>query len=267
MKRKIIQLAGKTHVVSLPSGFVKKYGLKKGEEIEVEERGANLLISPNKETAVKKVTVDLQNINERVLRWLLASLHKSGHDEIELIYANPRTVRVIQELIKDLFTGFAIMEQTEKRIVLKSVARDLPEEFDAMLRRAFLVTISMGESIIELMQKNRLKNLKDLVALEHTNNQLTNFCERTLNKRGHRDYRKTCFMYVVVWNLEKICDDYKYICEYLSDKQIKIDRDILSLFKSANNLLRGYYELLFKFDMQRLIELSEEKEAISENIE
>ena len=60
MKRKIIQLAGKTHVVSLPSKYVKKYGLKKGDEVDVEERGAQIVLSHGRETAIEKVTIDLR---------------------------------------------------------------------------------------------------------------------------------------------------------------------------------------------------------------
>ena len=44
MRRKIIQLAGKTLVVSLPSDWVKELGLKKGQEVEVSRVGRSMVI-------------------------------------------------------------------------------------------------------------------------------------------------------------------------------------------------------------------------------
>ena len=51
MKRKAIQLASQTIVVSLPAKWVRQQGIKKGDEIDVEERGKELVIGnkmPNK---------------------------------------------------------------------------------------------------------------------------------------------------------------------------------------------------------------------------
>jgi len=263
MKRKIIQLAGKTHVVSLPSKWVKKYGLKKGEEVELEDRGDSILLKIEKGMALDKVTIDVSGLDDRVVRWSLSALHKSGYDEIEVIFDSSKTAKVIQGLVKDLFMGFAIMEQTEKRCVLRSISKDSEEELDAALRRAFFVTISIGESTLDLIKKRNLSDLSDLISLEHTNNQLTNFCERILNRGGYKNSRKTSFMYVIVWNLEKICDDYKYICDYLSkNPNAKLGEGLIKMFARVNGVVRGYYEIFYKFDIKKLNELSRERVKI-----
>jgi len=57
MKRKIIQTAGKTMVVSLPSAWVKKYGIKKGEEVEVEERGAEISVSTKRGYDLEEIKI------------------------------------------------------------------------------------------------------------------------------------------------------------------------------------------------------------------
>ncbi len=263
MKRKLIQMAGKTIIVSLPSEWVKKYNLKKGEEIDVEEEGRRLTITTSKEYGIEKAKVNLKGATERVTRWTLAALHKSGYDEITLEHDEKETVKIIEEMIKDLFTGFTIMEQTKDRCVLKSISKDLESEFEPALRRAFLVTLSMGEETLECIKNQNFKGLKDLIAKEHMNNQLTNFCERLLNKKGYKDYKKTCFMYVIVWNLEKVCDNYKYICNLLKDvKKIEIHKEVIKLYEQANNFFKSYYELFYNFDINKLSELSIKKKEI-----
>lgn len=256
-------MAGKTIVVSLPSGWIKKYDLRKGEEIDLEEEGRRIVITTIKEYGIKKVKVNLKGATTRVIRWTLSALHKSGYDEINIEHDEKETAKIIEEMIKDLFTGFTIMEQTKDHCVLKSISKDLESEFEPTLRRAFLVTLSMGEESLEYIKNQNFQDLKDLIAKEHINNQLTNFCERLLNKKGYKDYKKTCFMYVVVWNLEKICDNYKYICDLLKDvKKIKIGKDIIRLYEQANNFFKLYYELFYKFDINTLSEMSTKKREI-----
>lgn len=263
MKRKLIQMAGKTIVVSLPAEWVKKYNLKKSEEIDLEEQGGRIVISTSKEYNIEKVKIDLREATERVIRWTLSALHKSGFDEIVIEHDKKETVRLIEELIKDLFTGFTIIEQTKERCVLKSISKDQESELDPALRRAFLVTISMGEETLEAIKQGKFGDLKELAMKERTNNQLTNFCERILNKRGYKNYKKTNFMYIIAWNLEKICDNYNYICNLLKDaKKVKIGYDVIKLYESANELFKGYYELFYKFDINRLSELSTKKKEI-----
>lgn len=262
MKRKVIQLAGKTFVVSLPSKWVKKYGVQKGDELEVKDNSSSIVFSTKKHVDVKKTSIDITKTNERPLRWLLSSLHKKGYDEIELFYENTNKTPVIQELVKDLFVGFAIVHQSNKRCVLRAISQEKDGEFENILRRAWLVTLSMADSVLEYIENGQQKQLKELIALEKTNNQLTNFCQRTLNKTGHIDHTKTCFYYVVAWNLEKVCDDYKYICETLSETNVKLSKESAALFKETNKFLRTYYELFYSFDLNKLNELNTSKKSL-----
>lgn len=264
IKRKVIQLAGSTLVVSLPSKWAKKHNILKGDEIGVEERGRELVIKSESESAMETTQFDTTGLSDRVIRWGLSALHKKGFDEIEVFYDNPQTIELVQELLKDLFIGFVITNQTDKKCMLKSVARDMESEFDTTLRRAFLVTITMGENALEFIKQKQYSLLATLQSLEKTNNQLTNFCERILNKQGHPEYKNTCFYYVVVWNLEKICDDYKHICNYLStqDQKKAISKELVTFFEEANNFLKEYYSLFYKFDINKLSALANKRKEL-----
>ena len=269
MKRKVIQLAGKTLVVSLPSRWAQRYGVRKGAEVEVEERGRQIVLSTEKESEVERISMDVSGLDDEVVRrWLLPSLHKSGYDEIEIRYDNDSFLKTIQETISDTFIGFAIVEQTKTRCVIRIVAREQEKEFDALLRRTFLVTKSMGESIADYLREGRLKDLKGLLSLERTNNQLTNFCERILNKKGHRDFRKTCFAYVVAWNLEKICDDYKAICNFLSGPENSSQslKAVIEMLEKCNAFFAGYYTLFYNFRLEELKKLNDDRRRLDREL-
>ncbi len=264
MKRKTIQLAGKTLVVSLPAKWVHQQGVKKGDEVEILEEGGTLRIGAGASSPpCKKVQVNFRGLNERTIHWLLSAVHKKGYDEIECFFDDAHAVEIVHTLLKDLFIGFVILEQSEKRCVLKHVAQDTVSEFDAALRRNFLIGLSMGESCVKLLRQSELKKLEGLLYMEALNNQLCNFCERLINKNVMSDEQK-CFWYVIVWNLEKVVDEYKYICVYLKDKKIKVDGELIMLFENVNALLRKYYELFYKFDSDALPDLFDEKKRLDE---
>lgn len=266
MRRKVIQLAEKTFVISLPSQWVKQWGITKGEELELIENGSQLQVITEKARELKKCTIDLTNANERVIRWVLSSLHKKGYDEIEATTTGPEQEKILDELLKDLFIGFAIVHKTQNNCIIRCLSKEVEDQFDIILRRAFLVTLSQAEQISQLIAKKEYEKLSSTISLEKNNNQLTNFCQRILNKKGYVDAAKTTFIYVIIWNLEKISDEYKYLCEHLAEQK-KIGKNALRLLNETNKLLRKYYELFYSFNLQELTELAQKYAELNEEIQ
>lgn len=274
MKRKVIQIAENTFVVSLPTEWVKRFNISKGDEIDLKEFNDGLIISPiNELSAVKSIRINIANLNERVIRWYLSALHKSGYDEIEINYIDKGQLKLIYELMKNLFTGFNIISETKNVVVLKSISKENKDEFDAALRRSFRITISMGAELIaclkpqtDKLDSNKLELIKEKELL---NNQLTNFCERLVNK--HR-FENSAFLYTIIWNLEKICDNYKYIINELEKKNTTlkthphVSKELLDIFELANNYLEQYYDLLFNFNITKLNAIDENKKQILSKI-
>ncbi|MFC1775182.1 AbrB/MazE/SpoVT family DNA-binding domain-containing protein, partial [Nanoarchaeota archaeon] len=96
MKRKVIQLAGKTHVISLPSDWVKKYGIKKSDELDVREKHNTLMVSTEQDINVpQKTTVDISGLNEEFIKSIISVLHKVGYDEVEFFFDDPSVARII----------------------------------------------------------------------------------------------------------------------------------------------------------------------------
>lgn len=250
MKRNVISLAGKTNVISLPSGWCKRFNIQKGEELDVEERGSSLIITTDASNIKEKIALDASGLNERSLRWAVSALNKAGFDEIEIYDFSKEKIEVIEDLRINLLTGFSLIEKTERRIVLKSMMKDSDEEFDNALRRAFLVGLEMADECAKNLDDK--EKLKELLQLEKQNNQLTNFCERILNRKGHSKSKKTHFYYTIIWNLEKIVDEYKYVCK----KGIKTNESRKALI-FANSIFREYYNLFYKFEEKKLTEISE----------
>ena len=154
-----------------------------------------------------------------------------------------------------LFVGFIIKEQSSLRIKIGSVAVVDASEFDSTLRRAFRLVDTVFSDVTLAFKNNNSSLLLKQRDHEHTNNQLTNFCERLLNNslsqknEGH-------FWYVIAWNLEKIVDNPKYIANYYKDKSLSVSDLTLRLLEDVHKYANSWYEFFYDFSFEKLVALN-----------
>jgi phosphate uptake regulator len=182
------------------------------------------------------------------MRRYISTLYKQGFDEIEITFEDSGVVDFIQKELEELL-GFEIFNQTEKSCTLKNIAPGLDTEFDNILRRIFLMNVSIAKDSLEAIEGGNFDRLSDIARLEKTNNKLVIFCERLLNKKGYKDHKKLCFLYDLVNQLERVADEYRDICDYVnSNRKAKISKDVLQLYKGCNDLLEFYYKLFYNYN-------------------
>ena len=83
IKRRVIQIANSTQLISLPRKWSLKYGVKKGDELEIEENGSKLTVSTEKVFQVEKIELSIDDLDPMILRSVTA-LYKRGVDEIKI---------------------------------------------------------------------------------------------------------------------------------------------------------------------------------------
>lgn len=264
MKRKVIQLAGNTLVVSLPKKWTNKQSIKKGDEIDIDERGNSLIVKTEVHQAIKKKSIDIRGLNQRAVIHLISAAHHNGVDEIAIKYDQKQSVEIIKTLLREAFIGFIIAKEEKHEIILKSIASSNLEEFDATLRRAFLVTISLSESCIQSIEEKKLASLKEIAEIEKTNNQLVLFCQRVIVKHGVKG-NADIFLYIIPYNLNRIGDSYRDICQYLSKNQPLLSKETIDFFKRVNKQFFDYYTLFYQYTPQRLNEVSKARDFLTED--
>ena len=98
MKRKIIQIAESTQLVSLPRKWALRHGLKKGDEVEVIEEGDEVIIQTGKEAKQEAVTIDLTKSGRLAERFLITA-YRSGYDEVRILYKDPDILQRLQKTV------------------------------------------------------------------------------------------------------------------------------------------------------------------------
>jgi len=265
MKRKVIQLAKKTLVISLPTRWAKKYNIKKGDEIEAEEIKNKLIISPEKELTKEGISIDVSGLSPMIYR-ILGAIYKAGYDEVEVHYESEKDLEEIEEVTKREFIGFEIVKKGKKSLVIKSVSEINYEEFDNVLRRTFLIIMEIGEESFEAMKNVDKKALLKLIELDKEVNKYADFCRRILNKKGYASFIKTQTVYFIVEELEKISDSYRDLCKASIEINKKISKDIEAVFKEVNAFFREFYELYYKFDLNKLAEHGKKRNVLLKDL-
>lgn len=251
MKRKVIQIADSTQLISLPRKWCQEHGIRKGDELEVEEQGNKILVSTSKEETLETAQIHFSSLDSFLARPLI-TFYRLGYDQVNISFDDPQVIHNVQGELAQLM-GFEIVNQTERSCVVRNVASALDKEFDGILRRIMLMLIEMAKDSAAAVTKKNLAALEELGKRERLNNKLTLFCERILNKKGYKDHKRQSFVYYIVCNLEHIADNIADICNYVRNKpSVRLGQQTMRLMRDTTQLIEQVYAMFYKFTIEEL---------------
>ncbi|MEK6886395.1 MAG: AbrB/MazE/SpoVT family DNA-binding domain-containing protein [Nanoarchaeota archaeon] len=267
MKRSVIQLAGRTLLVSLPSKWVDANGVKKGDELDVLEDGHKIIVNTGKAvTTIEAKEINADEIGSLLKKYIFA-LYKRGVDEIKIRYNDSAMADVVRKIIMTETVGYEVVAQTPKSCVVRLITSGNITEFDNLLRRAFMLLLSMGDEAMTSLKLKALDHLSKTALLEEPNNRLTTVCRRSLNKWGSETFSKIGPIYYIVEEIENIADEYNFMCNNLYSlkdfgKKAEIRDEVIGIFEKVNGMVRLFYESFYKFDINKLIALDKTRREI-----
>ena len=246
MKRSIVQQGPSTLMVSIPMKWVKKYGLKKGMQIEVEENGRGLEISTNSKKEPKKKEINLINSNVGYIWREISSAYLSGYDEIKVNYDSIKIYEIMEKKLLPILLGFETVEHGDRYCILRQVLEENPNEFETFMRRIFLNLIHTSKQYISILETG--ENIDTIFSLEKTNNRQTYYLRRMLTKEGFKKQEKTNFVSILVFLLEQLMNEYKYsIWELEKRKNKKAQKVIINHYKQIHEKIELIYDLYFSY--------------------
>ena len=255
MKRKVIQIANSTQLVSLPRKWAKIHDIKKSDELDVEIQGNKVIVSTEKDVEQEPTFLNVKDLYPMIVRSIHA-LYKRGVDDIKIEF-DEATFPYVQKALGKEAVGFEIIDQSPTSCRIKHVGGEL-DDFDSILRRTFLLLINMAEETHNAIKKGEFTALRNLIFLEESNNRFTTGCRRLLNKK--RNEPLVGPLHYIVEDLENIADCYKYMCTYLykrKDEIKKVNKDVLEVFERVIQMTRLFYEVYYKYDKDKIRKLGE----------
>ncbi len=263
MKRKAIQLAKQTIVVSLPANWVKENKINKGDEINIEDKGRELILSKDSIVETRKIEIDIRGLKNALYR-VVGALYKSGYSEITFIYESPQELDIIQKTIRRSLTGFEVIEQSKNTIIVKEISRLESIEFNRVLKKCFQSLIAIGEESLEGIKESDADRIAKVALMDDTINRYCDFCRRVLNTK--QDIQKKAMNYFIAEQLEKIGDMYRDLCRYMEKKPFNVSKEILEIYKDINKFFHDFYEIFYNFNLKKIDDFISEKEKIKKKI-
>lgn len=242
MRRKVIQIAESTQLISLPRRWALKYGVKKAQELEVEEQGNKLVISTTTEGESKKGVLDLRD-QPKLKRRTVCAAYLRGYDELEVLYSKPEYIQIIQSIIPE-FTGYDIVKQDKNSCVIKQISKPTAEEFENVFNRLFLLLHDTLQMMTDGLKKNDLEQLKGIQFREVNINKYSNFCRRLVNKGGYSAPEINSSIYFILMSIEFLGDECKDLTRYLIEEK-KFDKELVPILEEMSILYENMY-LAFK---------------------
>lgn len=264
MKRKIVLHGPSTLTVSLPSKWANKFGIKKGDEIHLEERGSEINISIDRESIFESKKVDVKNLT-RLGKTIVTSSFRQGYEELILDYSDKNYIQTIQEIISKETTGFEIVEQGKNSCVIRDLVGNSKDEFDLAFKRMWLLILDLSDECFTSIKNKDRSSLPTIVALDERINKLNNYCLRLLVRKTHFNFKKNPVYYYLVKRLEEIADQFKDLTLFYFEGNRKNDDKFVKSFSKINGHLSELYHLFYKYNEEKIEELfSKTKKTQSE---
>ncbi|MEK6850294.1 MAG: AbrB/MazE/SpoVT family DNA-binding domain-containing protein [Nanoarchaeota archaeon] len=286
MKRKIIKQGHNTLTITLPNEWVKKLGLKPGEEIDVAESEDQLIINGHQNNKESSCVIDINNFTVPLLWRYFQSAYRAGCSEIKILfdpskkdyegafhfyttqfdYASlgekipTKSANVMLQEMVNRFIGIDIMETGKGYCIIKQMAEVTPKEFENSLRRIFLVIIELLDRLIDALENDEIGDpmlCNEVHNIDLSVDKLVDYCCRILNSvTGIVPERKKSLLFSSLFILELVGDECKYIAKHLalSKKNVKDCVELAALIKEHFEM---YYKLYYKFSRDSAIKFGE----------
>lgn len=282
MIRKIIKQGHNTMTITLPSKWVKRFNLNGGSEVDVIERDNGLFITTEKNGTHRKAEFDITGMDNPTIWKYMMAVYREGYDEVivkfnplmrlespykffsqyklDKKYGRETEKKAPLEFLHDLvnrFIGFEIIDHGKDFVVIKEISESTSKEFENSLRRVFLLVQQMAEETTNALETNDAKGLSHIHDVDINLDKFHDYCIRILNKAGNKDPRKTSLLFSTLYLLEMIGDEFKVISHHLLFDFPKKDfRNLIELAESVKRQIDLFYEAFYKFDVNKINEIS-----------
>lgn len=249
MKRKVIKLGQNSLLVSLPSSWIKKHGIKKGDEISLDEKEGALVLQSASAPSKQCTTIDITGLSPAIKR-ALGALYKKGYDEFTVHFNSHDELETAYEVVREEFTGFEVVQHGKNHIVVREISQPHADQFDSVLRRLFLVIKDYAGEVASALQNKDAGWLKRLVLRDKDVNKLADFCRRLINK--HLTSQTNAALYLIVEQLEKISDRYRDISNHAAAERLAPSNALIQAYGAVSQYFDDFYQCFYQFSLPRM---------------
>ena len=254
MKRKLVQMGKHTLMAAIPSKWIKRHKLKKGDSIEFNEVENKLVATSTAEMYERKTEVTITSPTIMITWRTLQPTYTSGYDEVKVNFKDRKALQLIESHMKHLI-GFDIVETGHDYVILKTISKQLDKEFDTILRKAFLILKNIADVALECFETKNREKFEEVKLLEYSINKYIMFLKRLINRTG---YKYPHYMYMLISFMELAANHIEYIRRNFKRSNIKrIESETIKEFKKLHKYVNRVYDLYYNYSDEKFRLLEE----------
>jgi phosphate uptake regulator len=236
MERKLVKQGRNALTVTLPAKWLQAKGLAAGDSVFIEEQNRQLVVRTTMAAGKTSVELDLTGCERSMMAVAVIAKYLDGYDTIAIRHSCPK---VAQEMTQ-WFIGMVVEEQTQNRLVLKSIVSVPEDNFDVLLRRAGHMLLEQARTIERITRGKATPD--DCKAQEKLLDRNILYCLRYLNKYENHQHAYRYFLTLSTMELA-------------ADQISRISRHIGRQAALAQAIVKGmedYTRLLFTNDLKKM---------------
>lgn len=219
--------------ITLPRKWTQEFGVKAGDEINVEEETDRLIIDSRQERRAKSITFNLESSNKTYVDSILGNLYNSDIENIELTYQDANTLPSIQEYSRR-FLGWEFLEQNGKHCIIKNYATYNEENFNELYKKAFMNITNASEAIVDDLKRKKEVNLKKILHINDTTYRFANYCRKMLIRKAMFSVAQNRAHSHILTDLIIISTNFTSIADHIDNNKIKnVSRQTLGYFQKV----------------------------------
>ncbi len=272
MKRKLVRQGGSALTVTLPVQWVRQHGLQPGSEVSLENQGSRLVIDAQDSAAEDGISIDISGLDHALAIDQIIMAYKLGYGRIEVLFSAPTipdaktgkrvdAIGVVQDIASEL-VGVEVVEQKEGSCVIVDLSAPADKEFDAILRRIFLMVLSLGEESLKAVREGDRALMRQTHYTHKTVRKLATFCIRHLNEHGHAGYRKTYPHILLLLGLQEMSTVYRFLTKEFSQGRSVLSEEATGVYGQVNGLVRAFYESFYSYRPEKASALVERRAGV-----
>jgi phosphate uptake regulator len=263
MKRKIVAQGNQSLTLTLPIKWIREQKLKAGDEIDVDERGGELVLGRlnPKPGGLCKINLTSELNNSKLVRYLIFGAYRSGASEIEISFeplklydrdlGYVKTIKWIQDTV-NLLIGVSIVAQTKNACTIKDITGASEEEFDNIFRRTFLLILSLGEQSYKASEEKDKEAADDVSLIFDSIRKFTEYLMRLLSKYEHKQRQNTAHFYSIVTCFDDLNESYRHLTKHFTCSPLS--KAVLKAYQDLNNYVRETYKWFYNSTDPKIIQ-------------
>ena len=258
MERKLISQGGGGYTMYLPKKWVSDNHLGKGDVMQVNEVGRDLIVSAQKSDHKSETEVTFTNEVESSIRTLVTNAYRTGYDKITINYKSDRQIKILQQILNKWILGFDITSKKDGQCVVENITEPDYGQFDNLVGKIFLNIDSLFESIgVKIGIEGEGEDINEI---EERIIKYHNFCLRVISK--HKLIRKNSELFWTFLALTIHAQrDLFHLNSHIGKKE-KVSSKTIKLFEDARGIFNMIHEGYKKKDIDILKKIHEHQKRI-----